>query len=243
MIVNVHNKVNLKGIVRYVYKRMGEAIMDYNMLVASDKVLLCTFGRKSGLSMVELFSMRKVRLPFSFSFEVIFLKTSWNEVKIDQLCRYFENRGISYKFYNLEDKYCESNGVFWCNESIRKFIYDVAKEGNYSKIALEDTLDDCIRTIIMEMLFYGNIPLDLPHIHLPDRTISIIRPLCYIEDLDIERFYNKLEIPDISYKENVVYDKKYFLINELIDKAKRECPFVKKNVIRAIKRIKKDYLL
>ena len=73
--------------------------------------------------------------------------------------------------------------------------------------------------------------------------ITIIRPLAYVQEREIIKFAKTTGFPhDKCDCPNAVNSQRTH-VEKIIKDLERVCPQVKTNLFRAIKRIKKDYLL
>lgn len=234
------NRINLKGIVRYVYKRMGDALIDYDMINHNDRILIGVSGGKASVSLLELFLMRKKRLPFKFEIVACFIRTSCISVDSDRLINFFRTREIEYIVKEVKDGSCDR--LFWCDRKRRKVIFDLAQNNNCNKIALGYTLDDTVENILIDLFLKGEVNFFLPNIYIKELKMNVIRPLCYIDRKDMEVFYHKMGLPDFNYKGSYRLDESHIIVKEMINNVEDKCSFVKKNLIRALKRVKKDYL-
>ncbi len=73
--------------------------------------------------------------------------------------------------------------------------------------------------------------------------IIIIRPLAYVEEDMIRRFWKEAGFPHEKCSCPNSLTSRRTKIEQMIKELEKICPDVKKNIFRSIKRIKKDYLL
>jgi tRNA(Ile)-lysidine synthase TilS/MesJ len=235
-------KVELRGLVRQVYKNMGKAIADYNMLNDKDRVLVAVSGGLDSLSLLKLFQMRQERIPIRFEIIACFVDANFIKVDADCLTGYFKDSGVEYVAKKM---FLEENEIncFWCSWNRRKILFETAKEYNCNKVALGHNLDDISETILMNLCFFGEVSSAPPALEMFKGKIKIIRPLCYVAKKDITYFSSKFSFPDTHYE--CVYGKntRRQLIKETIKNLEKNCPYVKKNIFRALKKIRKDYLV
>ncbi|RLA92655.1 MAG: tRNA 2-thiocytidine(32) synthetase TtcA, partial [Deltaproteobacteria bacterium] len=135
------DKLPLRGIVKYVYKKMGAAILDYNMLSEGDRILVGVSGGKDSLSLLKLFLMRKRRVPIEFSFIACFIESEFIDVDKDTVFSYCQDNGIPFVTATLCIDEKEMN-CFWCSWNRRKLLFELASEHNCNKVALGHNLDD-----------------------------------------------------------------------------------------------------
>jgi len=244
MLVNALNykKIKLRGVVKYVYKKMGKAILDYDMLQEKDKLLVAVSGGKDSLSLLKLLAMRKARAPIKFDFMACFVFTDF--IKIDEkvLIDYFEESNIPFIIKKLKFDDTDMN-CFWCSWNRRKVLFQTAKEQGCNKIALGHHIDDITETILMNLFFFGEISAMKPKIELFDNRINIIRPLCYVTKKDLNNFAIKLKLPVTSYECFHGKDSRRELVKNVIRTVEKDCSYVKKNIFGALRNLKKEYLI
>ncbi|MCM8824202.1 MAG: hypothetical protein NC822_05975 [Candidatus Omnitrophica bacterium] len=235
-------KIELKGIVKYVYKKMGKAIADYRMIEEGDKILVGVSGGVDSLSLIKLFKMRQRRVPIRFDFMACFVSTNFIEVDKKTVINYLEDNSIPYvvREMDLDDR---SIDCFWCSWNRRKVLFTTTKELFFNKLALGHNLDDITETIIMNLFFHGEISAMKPKIELFDNELTLIRPLCYVSKKDIHSFANKLNLPYTHYECKYGKDSRRQLVKNVIELVEKEYPLVKKNIFKGLRKIKKDYLL
>jgi tRNA 2-thiocytidine biosynthesis protein TtcA len=235
-------KVQLSGITRHVYKTMGRAIADYGMLSDRDRVLVAVSGGIDSLSLLKLFMMRKVRIPIDFEIVACFVDTNFIKIEKDRLINYFNANGIKYAIKEVSIAE-ESVNCFWCSWNRRKALFETARECKCNKLALGHNLDGINETILMNMFFNGEITTMTPKVELFTGTLTIIRPLCYLEKTKITEFFKQFDFPDTQYKCAYGEDSKRRVAREIIKSLYEKHPFVKKNIFCSLKRIRKNYLL
>jgi len=235
-------KIRLKGIIKYVYKKVGKAILDYQMIKENDRILVAVSGGSDSLSLLKLLNMRKRRIPISFDIIACFIKTNFIDIDEEKVVEYFKKEGVPFlvKELNLEKK---DLNCFWCSWNRRKILFETAQMHNCNKVALGHHLDDVVETILMNLFFFGEISAMKPKISLFGGELEIIRPLCYLEKEELRNFAHNLEIPFVDYNCPYGNDSRRELVKLIIKEVERNCSYAKKNIFRALGRIKKDYLL
>jgi tRNA 2-thiocytidine biosynthesis protein TtcA len=132
---------------------------------------------------------------------------------------------------------------FWCSWNRRKALFETVDKLGCRKVALGHHMDDIVETILMNLLFNGEISAMAPKQELFKGKIILIRPLAYVEEFMTRRFAKEQGF----YREgcrcpNAVTSSRTEM-GRIIAQVKRTCPDVKKNIFRGIRRINKDYLL
>ncbi|OPX28092.1 MAG: hypothetical protein B1H08_06585 [Candidatus Omnitrophica bacterium 4484_171] len=235
------DNIKLRGVIKYVYKKMGKAILDYSMINPGDKVLVAVSGGMDSLSLLKLFIMRKKRVPIDFEFIACMVSTDFIEVDTNAVINFFNENNIPFLIKELK---LNNSGIncFWCSWNRRKILFETAKEKGCSKIALGHNLDDITETIMMNLVFFGEVSSMKPKISLFNGQFDIVRPLCYITKRDIHNFAVKLGLPFTNYKCLYGKDTRRELVKNIIKTIEKDCPAAKNNIFNALKNIKKDYL-
>jgi tRNA 2-thiocytidine biosynthesis protein TtcA len=235
-------KIELKGIIRHVYKTMGRAAADFGMVKDGDRVLIAVSGGLDSLLLLKLFKERKARIPIDFEIAACFVDTNFIKIDKKALKSYVESLGIEYIEKELTIKKEEIN-CFWCSWSRRKILFETARDGNFNKVALGHNLDDIAETTLINLFFNGEISTMKPKVELFGGRLTVIRPLCYLEKKKITEAAAGFSFPDTQY--DCPYGKRSErrAVKEIIEKLETAHPDIKKNIFGALGRIRKDYLL
>ncbi|MBU1121840.1 MAG: tRNA 2-thiocytidine(32) synthetase TtcA [Candidatus Omnitrophica bacterium] len=232
----------LKGRIRDVYKQMGKAIADYGMLADGDRILIGVSGGVDSLVLLKLFQMRQARIPIKFDIIACFIDTNFIKIKKRALAEYVKSCGVDYVVKKLViDK--DDVNCFWCSWNRRKLLFQTAKKYNCNKIALGHNLDDTAETMLMNLFYLGEISTMSPKVNLFKGQITMIRPLCYLDKHLISEVASNFSFPDTQYQCCYGKDSRRQFIKELITKVETNIPFVKKNIVSSLKRIKEEYLV
>ncbi len=236
------DKIILKGVVKYVYKNMGKAILQYSMLEKNDKILVGVSGGVDSLSLLKLFTMRRKRVPIKFDFIACLVMADFIKVNSTVIVNFCRENDIPLVIkrvtFNDNDINC-----FWCSWNRRKIIFETAKEYGCNKIALGHNLDDITETILMNLFFFGEISAMKPKISLFNGRLMIIRPLTYITKDVLYSFAKKINIPFTDYKCLYGEGSRRELVKGIIKTVEKDCPAVKKNIFNALRKVKNNYLL
>lgn len=131
-----------------------------------------------------------------------------------------------------------------CSRLRRGIIYRYAEEHGFNKIALGHHRDDLIRTLMMSILYNGDIRSMPPKLLSDNKKHIVIRPLCYVQEKDIITFAQEQSYPIIpctlcGSQENLMRKKVTHLINQLAE----ENPKVPSNILHALQSIKPSQLM
>ena len=183
-----------------IFSRFTEALNKYDLLKEGDKVAVCISGGKDSFLLAKLF--QELKRHKKFPFEVVFLcmdpgyalrnrqKIEENAKILDIPLTIFETN-IFENVHNIEKSPC-----YICARMRRGYLYNEARKLGCNKIALGHHYDDVIETILMGMLYSGQIQTMMPKLHSKNfEGMELIRPLYLVREKDILhwRDYNGLD--------------------------------------------------
>ena len=170
--------------------KFNKALTDYHLIAEGDKVLVALSGGKDSLFLLEMLARRsKIFVP-RFTVEAVFVKMSNISYETDcgYLQQFAESHGV--KLHIIETAFDASTDkrktpCFLCSWYRRKAIFNLAQQLGCNKLALGHHNDDIIHTALMNLMFQGHLSSMPPMMRLDKMPITIIRPLCLIEECDI----------------------------------------------------------
>ena len=224
-------------------RQFGKAVVDYKMLEPQDKVLVGLSGGKDSLSCLHLLDYHCRHAPFKYQIFVCFIDMGFDTKQIDLLQKHLEFYGFKYvmkKMDILKDK--TTVDCFWCSWNRRKILFQTCEELGCNKLVLGHNLDDIIQTTLLNIFFHGEISTSSPNLKFFGGKISLIRPLCLIEERNLDRFSKILNLPLIDFKCSQKDNSRRNLIKGMIKDIYRRYPYVKKNIFYSLQRIKEGYL-
>lgn len=229
----------------------GKAIADYNMIQHGDRIMVCLSGGKDSFTMLTVLRLLQQRAKIDFEITAFTLdqaQPGWddsalrawlvkNNVKFDIITR--DTYSIVKEKIPEGQTYCSL-----CSRLRRGIIYRYAAENNFTKIALGHHRDDLIRTLLMSILYNGNIRSMPPKLLSDNKKHIIIRPLAYCQEKDIAAFAKLMEYPIIpctlcGSQENLMRKK----IKTLIDQLALDNPKVPSNILHALSSLKPSQLM
>ena len=236
----------LEGSGFYISKRVGRAIMDYQMLAEGDKIAVAVSGGKDSLTLLRILNDRRSFVPIKYELLAVHVDLGYPRSYAKTLEKYFKKIGINYhieKVDTLKNTKKKDISCFWCSCNRRKALFEVANRFGCTKVALGHHKDDIIETILMNLFFQGEISAMSAKQSLFKGKITLIRPLAYVEEHLIQRFAREQKLPHSHCVCPNSLTSNRTRMGRLIAELKKVCPDVKTNIFRSLQRIKKDYLL
>ena len=238
-----------------IWSKFCRAINTYELVKPGDKIAVCISGGKDSMLMAKLFQELKRHNKFEFEVKYLVMDPGYNEANrhiIEENARrlnipvtFFESN-IFDAVYEIENSPC-----YLCARMRRGHLYAYAKELGCNKIALGHHYDDVIETILMGMLYGGQVQTMMPKLHSTNfEGMELIRPLYLIREDDIKswRDYNDLHFIQCACKftdtcttcNNEENRSKRVEIKELIRTLKQKNPFVEGNIFKSVENVNLD---
>jgi tRNA 2-thiocytidine biosynthesis protein TtcA len=227
--------------------KIGKAIHDYSLIEPGDNILVAVSGGKDSLTLLTLLKSIQSWAPVDFKITAAHIKTDFSctgRTQEDLLTSIFDDMDVRYVFKDIEvldDK--GKTSCFWCSWNRRKALFEIADEIGCQKVALGHHKDDIVETMLMNLLYNGEISAMNPRQELFEGKITVIRPLCYVEEKVIKQFAKENGFPQQFCSCSFGGDSKRQYVKELIKETEKRTPRIniKTNIFNSIARIKKDY--
>lgn len=185
---------------RRINKQFGRATTGYSMFEDGDRILVALSGGKDSLTLLQLMAERsRIHKP---RIEVIAAHVTMVNIPykadIDYLKDFCESSGVA--LHILESGFDASTDTrkspcFLCSWNRRKALFTLAQDIGCNKIALGHNMDDFIETMLMNMTFQGAFSAMAPVMTMEKFPITIIRPLCLVNENDVEAYAKESNFP------------------------------------------------
>lgn len=234
------------------FSKFCKAINEYDLVKEGDKIAVCISGGKDSVLMAKLFQELMRHNKFPFSLEFIVMDPGYNSVNRDLIetnakllnipIRIF-NSNIFENVFNIEKSPC-----YICARMRRGELYNFAKSLGCNKIALGHHYDDVIETILMGMLYGGQVQTMMPKIHSTNyKGMELIRPMYLIREKDIKKWrdYNNLKFLQCACKftevnagyKNDDETSKRLKVKKLIETLAKTDPVIEANIFRSVENV------
>ena len=232
------------------FSRFAKAVVDYNLISAGDKIAVCMSGGKDSFAMAKLFQelKRHNKLPFELVFLVmdpgyspINRKTIEDNAKLLDIPVTVFETDIFESVFNIEKSPC-----YLCARMRRGHLYHAAKDLGCNKIALGHHYDDVIETILMGMLYGGQIQTMMPKLKSANfEGMELIRPMYLIREEHIKQWRdaNGLKFIQCACKftertaKNCSDTAKRLKVKELIRRLEAEDAGIEQNIFRSVENV------
>lgn len=235
-----------------IWRPFTRAINEYELIQDGDKIAVCISGGKDSMLLAKLF--QELERHGKKNFEVVFLvmDPGYNPENRNRICDNAKILNVPITIFETEifetvvdiiDSPC-----YLCARMRRGYLYSKAKELGCNKIALGHHFDDVIETILMGMLYGGQIQTMMPKLHSTNfEGMELIRPMYLIREADIIHWcvYNDLHFIQCAcrFTEMTAKDapdeqhSKRAEIKALIKELSKKSSFIEKNIFRSVENV------
>lgn len=236
-----------------IWRKFTKAVNEYELIRDGDRIAVCISGGKDSMLMAKLF--QEILRHGQKNFEAVYLvmNPGYNERNYQRIRDNARILGVPVEVFDsrifdvvaAEDM---ESPCYLCARMRRGYLYNRAKELGCNKIALGHHFDDVIETILMGMLYGGQIQTMMPKLHSTNfEGMELIRPLYLIREEDIIRWasYNGLEFIRcaclLTEKQGGDGEKdmgsKRDEVKALIRELREKSPYIEKNIFRSVENV------
>ncbi len=236
-----------------IWRKFTKAINEYDMIQDGDKIAVCISGGKDSMLMAKLFQELSRHGKHNFTCEYLVMNPGYNDENYQRILDNAKLLGIPItvfesSIYDIVAGEEIDNPCYLCARMRRGYLYSKAKELGCNKIALGHHFDDVIETILMGMLYGGQVQTMMPKVHSTNfEGMELIRPLYLVREEDIIHWsrYNGLRFilcacrltDSCSIVGGTETGSKRAEVKALIKELKKTNPFVEKNIFRSVENV------
>lgn len=242
-----------KNFHKSLFSKFAKAINEYELVKEGDHIAICISGGKDSMLMAKLFQELKRHNKFQFELTFLVMDPGYcdeNRELIESNARLM-NIPITVFESDIFDAVdtIEKSPCYLCARMRRGHLYKKAKELGCNKIALGHHYDDVIETILMGMLYGGQVQTMMPKLHSTNfEGMELIRPLYLIreEDIKLWRDFNDLHFLQCAchftetcstYRDDGTSNSKRLEIKKLIADLKKVNPYVEGNIFKSVENV------
>ncbi|SFP98847.1 tRNA s(2)C-32 sulfurtransferase [Nitrosomonas cryotolerans] len=240
-----HNKLRKR-----LYRQVGTAIADFNMIEAGDRIMVCLSGGKDSYALLDILMHLQAHAPLQFELIAVNLDQKQPGFPEQVLPTYLTKIGLPFRIVE-QDTYSVVKRVIaegkttcsLCSRLRRGVLYRVAGELGATKIALGHHRDDILETLFLNMFYGGKLKAMPPKLVSDDGQHIVIRPLAYCKEKDLAAYAEIANFPIIPC--NLCGSQKNLqrqAVKEMMQQWDKKFPGRLETMFRAIQNIQPSHL-
>ena len=214
---------------------------DYNMIEDGDKIAVGISGGKDSLTLLTALAHMRRFYPKKYELVAITIDLGFNNLNLDKITEFCKNLDVEYVIVKTDiaqivfEERKEKSPCSLCAKMRKGALNDAMKAKGVNKIAYAHHKDDVVDTMMMSLIYEGRFHTFAPVTYLDRTDLHVIRPLIYMNEVDVIGFVNKNNIPVVKSPCPVDKHTKREYVKDLLKDLNRENPGVKQRMFTAIK--------
>ncbi|THF85033.1 tRNA 2-thiocytidine(32) synthetase TtcA [Deinococcus sp. KSM4-11] len=183
------------ALLRPIVRAAGQAIADYAMIEAGDRVMVCVSGGKDSYTLLDVLLHLQRVAPIDFELVAVNLDQGQPGFPVEVLPRHLRDLGVTHDVIRqdtysvVKEKVPEGKTTCaLCSRLRRGALYAHARRIGATKIALGHHREDILETFFMNLFHGARLKAMPPKLQSDDGTNVVIRPLAYVPEASIAAY-------------------------------------------------------
>lgn len=217
-----------------------KAIDDFHMIQPGDKIAVGISGGKDSLTLLYALKALQRFYPNPFELHAITVDLGFHNLNLDKIVALCEELNVSYSVVKTDiadiifEQRRESNPCSLCAKMRKGALNEAMKHEGCNKIAYAHHKDDVVETMLLSLIFEGRFHTFAPVTYLDRMDLTVIRPLIYMNEMDVIGFIHKNNVPVVKSPCPADGYTKREYAKELLRQLNAEHPGTKERMFRAI---------
>lgn len=226
---------------------LKKAVREYRLIEDGDHLLIGLSGGKDSLALVELLGRmsRILRPRFQVTAAHVVMENIPYQSDLDFLESHCRQAGVGLvvlrtRFDAATDS--RKSPCFLCSWNRRKQLFQAAQSLGCQKLVLGHHRDDFLETLLMNMFFQGSIQAMAPSLQMDNFPMQIIRPLCLVDEADLEALARLRQYPAQLRSCPYERDSNRTAVREMLEMMETRFPGLKDSLWASMQHIYPQYL-
>ena len=181
-----------------------KAVDEYDMIQEGDHIAVGISGGKDSLTL--LYAMQGLRrfYPKHFELSAITVDLGYEKCDFSQVTELCKELDVPYQIVKTDiarilfDERKESNPCSLCAKMRKGALNEAVKKMGCNKVAYAHHKDDIIETMLLSLIFEGRFHSFSPKTYLDRMDLSVIRPMRFVDEMDVIGFQHKYNLPVVK---------------------------------------------
>lgn len=194
--------MNALNLPQVIFSKIIRAVVEFELIDDKDKILIGVSGGKDSLFLIYALENLRRRMKKNFSLRALTIDTKFSDdfsEKLSSVKNFCNELGIEHETCEIDiarliREQNNKNPCYTCAYFRRAVMNRKANELGANKIAYAHHLDDAVETFFMSLLSSGQFTTFQPKTFLDRTNITVIRPLVYVREAEIENFTKSFDV-------------------------------------------------
>lgn len=232
-----------------------KGINEYKLINENDKIAVCISGGKDSFLLAKCMQEIKKHGKMNFELKFIVMNPGYNDSNLKLINENALKLGIPIHIFDSEifdtvDEISKENPCYLCARMRRGHLYSEAKKLGCNKIALGHHFDDVIETILLSIIYGGEMKTMMPKLHSSNfEGMELIRPLVFVKEESIINWAKHCKLKFLNCackftkKSKLENNSKRKEIKELINNLRKVNPYIETNIYKSSKNVNLDAII
>lgn len=217
-----------------------KAVDEYRMIEEGDHIAVGISGGKDSLTLLYALHGLKRFYPKHFELSAITVDLGFEDFDLSPIQSLCKEMDVPYTIvksdiYNiLFNVRKETNPCSLCAKMRKGALNEAIKELGCNKVAYAHHKDDIIETMLLSLIFEGRFHSFSPRTYLDRMDLTVIRPIMFVDEMDVIGFQHKYDLPVVKSKCPVDGYTKRQYAKDLVRQLNTEHPGAKERMFHAI---------
>jgi len=180
------------------------AVDDYAMIEDGDRIAVGISGGKDSLALLCALAEMRRFYPKKYEIVAITVDMGFPDMDFSEVAELARRLHVKYRIQKTDiakiifDVRKEPNPCSLCAKMRRGALHEAAQAEGCNKVALGHHYDDAVETFMMNLFFEGRIGCFSPKSYLSNRRLTLIRPMVYATEKDVQYFARRRRLPIVT---------------------------------------------
>jgi tRNA 2-thiocytidine biosynthesis protein TtcA len=231
-------------------KAVGQANRDFDLIKPNDRILVALSGGKDSYGMLWVLQKLRAQAPYPFDLVLFHLDQGQPGHDTSPIEAHMVASGLPYEV-EYQDTYTRvveltQPGKIYCSlcsRFRRAILYKAAIRHNCNKVALGHHRDDLIETLLLNILFAGQIKSMPAKLTSQKGTHEVIRPLAYVPEEELIALSLQEAFHIVPCRLCGSQLKQRAFVKGLLKDLQERSPHIKGNILHALSNVLPSHLL